>query len=290
MPLLAQRFVQFVFLSAILAVCVSASGQVEPQKSQEDIAKEAASIPWQNGPFKGTVGSKATVDVPENARFLAQGKTDKFFELTGNLPHPGATVIVLPNGFAVFGFADSGYIKDDEKIDADALLKSLKDGDEDSNAERAKRGLQKLHTLGWAVAPHYDSQSKHLEWGVKLQAEGEQGYDVNYTVRLLGRTGYESVTLVASPEKLDAGIADLRKLLNNFEFNSGERYAEFREGDKVAEYGLAALVVGGAAAVAAKTGFWKVILAALAASWKLVLGGLLALGAGIKKIFSRKST
>jgi len=96
--------------------------------------------------------------------------------------------------------------------------------------------------------------------------------------------------LVVSPDKLEAGVADLRKLLNDFEFNAGERYAEFREGDKVAEYGLAALVVGGAAAVAAKTGFWKVIVAGLAASWKFILAGVVALGATIKKLFARKSS
>jgi uncharacterized membrane-anchored protein len=267
----------------------SAFGAEKEERSPDDVAKEFQSLPWEIGPLKGAVGSKATIAVPDKARYLAQGKTDKFFELTGNLPHPGATVIFDKDWFAVFGFADSGYIKDDEKIDADELLKSLQKSDEESNAEREKRGLPKIHTIGWAVPPHYDPQTKHLEWGVKLQPEGETRYGVNYTVRLLGRTGYESVVLVVSPDKLDAGIADLRKLLSDFAFNSGERYDEFREGDKIAEYGLGALIVGGAAAAAVKTGFWKVILAGLAATWKFIAAGVVALGATIKKIFSRKS-
>jgi uncharacterized membrane-anchored protein len=56
----------------------------------------------------------------------------------------------------------------------------------------------------------------------------------------------------------------------------------------VAEFGLGALVLGGAAALAANTGFWKVLLAGLAASWKLVLGGIAAVVAAIKKMFGRK--
>lgn len=276
-------------LAVLLGTSVGAIGAVNEQPSQEELARQFDSLPWQLGPMKGAVGSKATVAVPDKARFLAEGKTDKFFELTGNLPHPGATVIVTHDWFAVFGFADAGYIKDDDKIDADALLEALQKADEDGNAERAKRGLPRIHTIGWAVPPHYDPQTKHLEWGVKLQPEGQTGYGVNYTVRLLGRTGYESAVLVVSPDKLDAGIADMRQLLKDFDFNAGERYDEFRAGDKVAEYGLGALIVGGAAAAAVKTGFWKVIVAALVASWKFVLAGVVGLGAAIRKFFTRKA-
>jgi uncharacterized membrane-anchored protein len=46
-------------------------------------------------------------------------------------------------------------------------------------------------------------------------------------------------------------------LLQNYSFNEGEKYSEFRSGDKIAEYGLSALIVGGAAAAAVKTGAFK---------------------------------
>jgi uncharacterized membrane-anchored protein len=51
---------------------------------------------------------------------------------------------------------------------------------------------------------------------------------------------------------------------------------------------LAALIAGGAAAVATKKGFWAVLAAALASMWKLLIVGVVAVLAGIKKIFSRK--
>jgi uncharacterized membrane-anchored protein len=40
--------------------------------------------------------------------------------------------------------------------------------------------------------------------------------------------------------------------LTSYSFQTGQTYAEYRSGDKVAKFGLAALVVGGAAVGAAK--------------------------------------
>jgi uncharacterized membrane-anchored protein len=69
---------------------------------------------------------------------------------------------------------------------------------------------------------------------------------------------------------------------------SGERYTEFKQGDHVAEFGLAALVLGGAAAVATKKGLWGAIAAFLAAFWKLIAGVTVAALAGLRSIFKSK--
>ena len=50
---------------------------------------------------------------------------------------------------------------------------------------------------------------------------------------------------------------------------------------------MAALIAGGAAAVATKKGLWGTIAAFLAASWKVVAGVAIAAVAGVKKLFSR---
>ncbi len=55
----------------------------------------------------------------------------------------------------------------------------------------------------------------------------------------------------------------------------------------MAAYGLAALVLGGAAAVATKKGFWAVLGGFFAAGWKFIIAAFVALGAGIGKIFKR---
>ena len=67
------------------------------------------------------------------------------------------------------------------------------------------------------------------------------------------------------------------------EFREGNRYADYKPGvDKLAAYGVGALVAG---KVAAKVGFFKGIFIALMAAKKFVLIAVLALGVFLKKIF-----
>ena len=56
--------------------------------------------------------------------------------------------------------------------------------------------------------------------------------------------------LVCEPATLEADIRAFKTILTGFSFDAGERYAEFRTGDKVAEYGLTELIIRGAAATA----------------------------------------
>lgn len=242
-----------------------------------------AQLDWHKGPGNEDIARKATIRTGESISFLDEANSRRFLELTGNIPEDGNYIIVSSSDeadwWAAFSFDPVGYVKDDEKIDADELLSTLKDSDEPSNEYRRKLGLGELHTVGWVVPPHYDTQTRRLEWGLKVRSDG--GESVNYTVRLLGRTGVMNATLVADPETLERDIPSFKASLAGFAFNSGETYAEYREGDRVAEYGLAALVVGGAAAIAAKTGF-------LAKFWKLIVGGVVALFVGLGKLFGRK--
>jgi uncharacterized membrane-anchored protein len=101
-------------------------------------------------------------------------------------------------------------------------------------------------------------------------------------MRLLGRRGVMRVTLVADPAELQAAIPQFQTLLANYTYAKGNGYLEWVPGDKVAKIGLTALVTGGAAAVAVKSGFAKYV-------WKV----LLAVGAGsllfVKKLFRRNT-
>jgi len=97
-----------------------------------------------------------------------------------------------------------------------------------------------------------------------------------------------SAVLVANPNTMEHDITEFKQALAGFSYNPGQTYSEFRQGDKVAEYGLAALILGGAAAVATKKGFWTVLIGAAVAFWKLIAGVALAALAGFKRIFKKK--
>ena len=87
------------------------------------------------------------------------------------------------------------------------------------------------------------------------------------------------VNMVFSPDEVGA-VPALGSLLNDYSFNPGQRYAEFTRGDKVAEYGLTGLIVGGGGAALVKTGL-------LQKFWKLIVVGIIALAGSLKRFISR---
>ena len=272
-----------------LAAAVAVVATLPARAADEDVGAEMRKLPWQEGPAQGAVGTRSKIQIPEGARLLPESSGSRFLELTGNLPEDGDTVLVRDHWWATLSFNDAGYVKDDEKLDPDALLKALRENDEAANKERTKRGMATLTNEGWIVPPHYDPTTKFLEYGLRLRSSDSPRPVVNYTMRLLSRRGYETVILVTRPETMEADVQDLHQVLNGFQFNPGEKYSEFRAGDHVAEFGLGALVLGGAAAAAIKGGWFKGLAAALVAGWKLVVGAVVALGAGIKRLFTRSS-
>ena len=254
--------------------------------AQDNLWAQIEKLDWKLGPNQGDIAGTATIVVPKGSAFLSSAGTRRFLELQGNLGVDDGYTFAPGDisWFSVFTFDPSGHVADEEKIDPDELLAILKKDNAERNEERKKRGLETLVLEDWFVAPHYDIQTKRLEWGTRLR-QPSGGVTVNYSIRLLGRTGVMSALLVSDPTSLDQDIKSFKTALAGFDFNSGQKYSEFRTGDKVAEYGLAALIVGGAAAAAAKSGAFKFLGKFLVVG---VLGGLGAAWAAIRSFFSRK--
>jgi uncharacterized membrane-anchored protein len=192
----------------------------------------------------------------------------------------------------IFEFNDIGYVKDDDKdqLDADKLLQAIKAGTEAANKERQRMGNAPLLIVGWEQPPRYDDTTHNLEWAIRATSEGEG--ILNYNTRLLGRKGVMEAVLIVEPDKLPATLPKFKRLLADYSFQTGESYAEYREGDKLAKYGLAALVVGGAAVGAAKLGLLASLGLFLKKAWKLVVIVIIAVATIFKKIvaglFGRK--
>jgi uncharacterized membrane-anchored protein len=269
-----------------LLACAWMMANVAPARAQEDSDSLFDAVNWQEGPCTGKLGDQAKIDLPAGYLFASAQDTRMLLEAMENPTDGSEQGSVFPeegDWFVVFEFADVGYIKDDEKddLDADEILESLKDGNEEANKERKRRGWAPIEITGWASKPHYDPATHNLEWATLAVSDGMEG--VNYNTRLLGRRGYMSVALVCDPEELDSALPVFKDLLKGFSFTSGNKYAEFRKGDKIAEYGLAALITGGAAAVAIKSGLLQKL-------WKLIVVAVVGIGAAIRKVFRRSST
>ena len=262
----------------------------EPQASET--AKQFKAIQWTQGPAKVGIGGHAEIQVPEGFAYTGASGAQKLLELMHN-PTSGTELGILTDKdldiFVLFEFEDIGYVKDaeKEKLDGDDILKSIREGNESSNEARKERGWPAITIVGWHTAPFYNRETNNLEWCIKGESEGHP--IVNYNTRILGRGGVMSANLMVDPEKLDATLPVVKKLLGGYSFVEGKRYSQYVTGDKIAKYGLSALVVGGAVGLAAKAGLFAKLAVMLGKLWKAIILGIVALGVGIKKmIFGRK--
>jgi uncharacterized membrane-anchored protein len=266
---------------------VAADSDKTPAVAPEQKAP-AEKFAWQDGPAEGDLGGRAKLKVPAGFRFLGASDAARLMSLMGNQPSGNEIGFVRneKSGWAViFEFSDVGYVKDDDKdkLDAKKLLASIKKGNEAGNEYRRKNGLDPIDVIGWHVEPRYNDKTKNLEWSVLAESRGRR--IVNYNVRLLGRNGITEATLMEDFDQVDASLPAFRDLLDHFNYKTGESYSEFKAGDKISEYGLSALILGGAAAVGYKVGFFGMVLAAFKKFAKVIIAGIVALVAGIRKFF-----
>jgi uncharacterized membrane-anchored protein len=257
-----------------------------------DVPQEKPSeVHWQQGPTSAALGKDvATISVPTEYVFADAADTRRVMERLGNTVDNSEVGMIKPEGedwFLIFEYKPEGYVKDDEKdkIDKDAILESYRAGTEEANKRRKSRGIPGIHVTGWFEEPHYDAATHNLVWALRAK-DDEGGEIVNYNVRILGRQGYMSVTLVDEPAKMAVTKPKFQQILSSFSYVKGKTYAEWRPGDKVAQYGLVALVAGGAGAAAAKLGLFATLAKLLAKGGKAIVAAIVALGVFLKRLFT----
>jgi uncharacterized membrane-anchored protein len=261
--------------------------------------QQPVGINWQKGPLKASLGGVATIEVPAGYKFTDAAGTKRLLELNQNPTSGNEVGLIMPlreaggkdqDWFMLFEFHEVGYVSDSEKgsIDAPAVLESIKKGTETANETRREKGWTEFHVLGWSTQPYYDEDTHNLTWAI-LGDENPTGTGdtINHSVRLLGRRGTMSVDLVLGPQQLPTVLPKFNQLMKQFSFTTGNRYAEFVKGDKIAGYGLTALIAGGAAAAAVKTGLFaklfKLLATAAVAFWKFIIVIFAALASQLKR-------
>ena len=277
-------------LRGAVTFCLLATAMVA--KSQTGPEGPPVKIDWTKGPSRVDVGAVGELALPEGMLFAGPADTKKIMERLGNPSSGKEAGLVVPASdteqwMLVYEYRRIGYIKDAarEKIDAEAILANIREATEQANKERQKLGAPAIHVTGWQEAPHYDARTNNLVWAIL--GRDDQGEEfANYNVRVLGREGVMSVTLVEAPQRLAASKPALDRLLSAYTFKRGKTYAEWVPGDKVAEYGLTALVAAGAGAAAAKLGFFALLGKFLAKAWQLLIVAVLAIGAALRRAWN----
>lgn len=282
-------------LGSVVAVALSSATARAQQEPGADEAEAAAmrefeaSLGWKTGEVP-LAGGVASLHLPASLRYLDPADTQRVLEQAWGNPSGGGTLgMLFPSDQGPFDdlgwgvvitFEQEGYVEDDDaaSLDFDELLSTMKSQSAKENELRRQQKVATVQLVGWATPPRYDAASKKLYWAKELAFEGSPEHTLNYNIRMLGRRGVLVLNAVAGMSQLAQIEGEVPAILGAVEFNPGHRYADFDPGvDKVAAYGIGALIAG---KVAAKAGFFKVLVAMLLAAKKLVIVvvvGLLAL-------------
>jgi uncharacterized membrane-anchored protein len=289
-------------LLAALVLCAAQAaadpGPAAPSAEEQKAQKLLDSFKPQHGSIK-LPNDVATLQLNDEFYYLSPGDSARLLsEGWGNPPGQKNLGMIIPQAISpmerdgwgvIITYADDGHVSDEDanKINYTELLQQMQKGEEEDNEERKKQGYAALHTVGWAEPPSYDAQTHKMYWAKELREDGDEANSLNYAIRVLGRKGVLELNAVALMRDLPTIKQEMPKVLALTNFNDGNKYTDFNAStDKVAAYGLAALVAGG---IAAKAGLFAKLGLILLAAKKFIIIGLVAVAGFFKKIFGGKS-
>ena len=153
-----------------------AGDKAEEEKDRTEFLNFISKFKWTRGPAKGDLGTIGQINIPEGYMLADAKNTQKLLESAGNPISGSELALLTPTNVTwtvIFEFSDVGYVKDDEKdkLDADKILKSIKEGTEAANEERKKMGAPPLHVIGWETPPKYNEKTHNLEWPCARKAK-----------------------------------------------------------------------------------------------------------------------
>ncbi len=225
---------------------------------------------------------KVLVEGWDNPPSAAEGVLGMIFPADLRTLQEGSWGVILT-------FSADGYVEDDDAddLDYDELLEALQEGSAEDNRQRAAAGYPQLHLKGWAEPPHYDETKRALYWALRYSADDAPDDTLNFAIRVLGRRGVLELNGVAGMSQLDMIKPAMEEVYGMVEYNPGHRYEDFDpDVDKIAAYGIGGLILG---KVAMKTGLIAGLIKLLVAGKKLLIVGLIAIGAFFKHLLGRKN-
>lgn len=255
-------------------------------------AVKASQIP---GPTNIALRDQATLKLPAGYLWVPEPAASQLMRAMGNHPDERVLGLVFPQSdeqgwMAVARYEPSGHIPEDdaEHWDIDGLYKGLREGTDASNEERRQKGFPELVIGDWVEKPTYDGATHRLVWSLPVRHKGaaaDAPTSINYNTYALGREGYVTLNLITDLKDIAQDKRHAQTLLAALSFGEGKRYTDFNAStDKVAEYGLAALV-GGLAAK--KIGLFALAAGFLAKFAKVIAVAAFGGWAAFKRFFQR---
>ena len=295
----SQGFRAAAAVAAVFIASFSPASFAQDAEPEADAGKavwQAAIAAMVHGPNTVQLKDQAQLALPAGYGFVPPKEGAAVMDTMGNQTDERFVGLIFPeaeesNWFVTVDYEPSGYIKDDDAKDwnAEELLDSLKEGTEAGNEHRRDIGVAEIQVTRWVEKPAYDAQAHRLVWSAEAREKGVANQDptVNYNTYVLGREGYVSLNLITNASTVEADKPAAHELLGAVNFNDGKRYGDFNSStDKVAAYGLAALI-GGIAAK--KLGLLAAIGVFVVKFAKVILVGVAAAGGAVAKFFKGRN-
>jgi uncharacterized membrane-anchored protein len=231
-----------------------------------DAERESAmqSITWLNGPSFVMPVSGATVTLQPGLQAVAGRDAATIWGVVNGVDGPTGLEGMIYDDHrkevVYFQKVAEGFVKMDDwnDVDADEMIRQVREATEADNVKRRAAGLTGLDVLGWLEKPHLDRQSATIRWAI--EAKDEDRIIVNRIALVLNRDGYEKLTWIGPKSDIASDLLTVAQAA--LVFPDGKRYADFRDGDAVAAYGAAGLL---ASVLGVKTAAKLGLLALLAA-------------------------
>jgi uncharacterized membrane-anchored protein len=293
----AASVVLFAAFASLSAFAQTAPSSEADRKAELNAAWQAASKAGNGGPRDIVLIDQATLKLPANYFFVPKAEGVRVLRALGNVVNDSNFVGLVvgqrqnDRWIVVIRYIKEGYIKDDDakNWNADDLLKNISEGVEETNKDRAARGFPEMQVIGWVELPNYDAITHRLVWSLLSRDKDQPDNtpkNINYNTYALGRDGYFSLNLLSGSERISSEKAAAHELLADLSYNAGKRYEDFSATtDRIAEYGLAALI-GGIAVK--KLGLFALFIAMVLKFAKVIAIAAAVLGAGVMKFFRRK--
>jgi uncharacterized membrane-anchored protein len=253
-----------VFSSAFFFVAVligGSSGAFAAAEHETANQREFDALPWAGGTQK-LAQSHGSFTVPRSGKMVVGARAARADELiNGATSADSEAVAIVAHRTLYLSYHDSGFVTADDwsNVDAASMLKDMTQKTEDENDARVKVGGQALHVDGWVQKPTLDAGRKSVRW--VLAMHDSHGRLVNAVALQLGRRGYERFTLASDGTNPQLDAAILSDAAKDYRFDPGFRFSDYVQGDKLAGFGIAALVGTAAGATIAKTvGFGALLL------------------------------
>lgn len=238
----------------------------------------------------------AVVNTGDSLRYLGPKDADRLLQAWGNPPRPDTLGMLFPKDKSPFDdgwgvvitYKNDGHVKDDDaaSVDYADLLKDMQNDAKSADEARKSQGFPPVRIVGWAEPPHYDRATKKMYWAKELKFGDEAVHTLNYDIRVLGRKGVLELSAISVMPQLGEIRPAMEGVLQQVSFKQGNRYGDFDASvDKVAAYGIGALIAG---KLASKAGFFAMIGVFLLKAKKLVVVAVLGIAAGARKLFGRK--